>query len=777
MRLRSGWLYLCLGFLANTAVAENLEQVYQLAVQNDQLFQNATATRQASAEALPQAMAILFPNISATATTVYTATVTGPGGSATCDTTITILPPPPPQVPSCALAANDTNITAGDSVVLSWAASNVTAGTIDNGVGAVTPVSSGSKTVAPTVTTNYVATFTGPHGSTQCSVKVKVTPKYDAPTCTLYGSPTQINQGQSSTLSWTSTNATAITIDSGVGSVTPVAAGSKTVTPASTTYYTATATGPGGSVQCMTKIKVVPVPTAPSCTLSVNPTTINAGGTATVSWTTANVTGAVIDHAVGSVSVNGTTSVTATTTTTYTGTFTGPGGTVTCAGTLNVTPPPAPACTVSVSASNITPGQSVIVSWTSINATTGSITGIGNATPVSSGSTELFPSTNTTYTGTFTGPNGTVQCSSAVTVAMGPGGCTGNCGGGGFNQPNVVLLQKPAEAPLAYVSLAQIPYTGFAAGKSLTLAFWVAVGLLAAIATYFIMGAGGLRLVLGGALANATGVDYTRKSDDDEYEMSPRTSAHQDSAAYVASVAAPVMAMPVTRPAAPATDGIPEISDVIESRAHGAGVLMSPEAVAMTLELSKDRGEVLQQFGEILNKAVKTLPSEDGWIMMTSERFAELADATPKVVPMATADVTPSVESILASVMQAPAVAAQPTAVEMPMSAPADQGEVMKLAEAILGGNRDVAYAMARALETSGANATSVMTVIASSFDQLYRARRHGTTTNLTTAGMTLSDETLAKMVETFAHSMDAGYTNAFTSLKLAMAQAFEARG
>lgn len=47
-----------------TASAENLEDIYKLAIQNDQTFQNATATRQAAAEALPQAMAALFPQIS-----------------------------------------------------------------------------------------------------------------------------------------------------------------------------------------------------------------------------------------------------------------------------------------------------------------------------------------------------------------------------------------------------------------------------------------------------------------------------------------------------------------------------------------------------------------------------------------------------------------------------------------------------------------------------------------------------------------------------------------
>lgn len=59
---------------------------------------------------------------------------------------------------------------------------------------------------------------------------------------TLMASPAMINAGQTATLSWTTTNATAAQIDNGIGTVTP-AGGSVTVTPSQTTTYTITATG------------------------------------------------------------------------------------------------------------------------------------------------------------------------------------------------------------------------------------------------------------------------------------------------------------------------------------------------------------------------------------------------------------------------------------------------------------------------------------------------------------------------------------------------------
>jgi hypothetical protein len=67
-------------------------------------------------------------------------------------------------------------------------------------------------------------------------------------------SPAAILSGQSVTLSWTTSNATMVSIDNGVGSQPPSA--SVTVSPAQTTVYTLTATGPGGSVTKQTTVTV-----------------------------------------------------------------------------------------------------------------------------------------------------------------------------------------------------------------------------------------------------------------------------------------------------------------------------------------------------------------------------------------------------------------------------------------------------------------------------------------------------------------------------------------
>jgi peptidoglycan-associated lipoprotein len=85
------------------------------------------------------------------------------------------------------------------------------------------------------------------------------------PTVTLQASPTFIQKGQSSTLTWNSTNATTLTL-SGVGNVAPE--GSTQVSPTESATFTITATGPGGDAEQTVRITVgeagVPQPAAVS---------------------------------------------------------------------------------------------------------------------------------------------------------------------------------------------------------------------------------------------------------------------------------------------------------------------------------------------------------------------------------------------------------------------------------------------------------------------------------------------------------------------------------
>ncbi len=72
-------------------------------------------------------------------------------------------------------------------------------------------------------------------------------------------SPSTITAGESSTLSWSVTDATSVSIDNGVGSV--ALTGTTAVDPETTTTYTLTATNASGSVSATTIITVNPMAT------------------------------------------------------------------------------------------------------------------------------------------------------------------------------------------------------------------------------------------------------------------------------------------------------------------------------------------------------------------------------------------------------------------------------------------------------------------------------------------------------------------------------------
>ena len=92
-----------------------------------------------------------------------------------------------------------------------------------------------------------------------CKKKVAATPPAATPapalqpTVTLNASPASVNPGQTVTLSWSSTNATDLDIEPGVGKVAPQ--GSTPVNPTQSTAYTITATGAGGSATATASVE------------------------------------------------------------------------------------------------------------------------------------------------------------------------------------------------------------------------------------------------------------------------------------------------------------------------------------------------------------------------------------------------------------------------------------------------------------------------------------------------------------------------------------------
>jgi hypothetical protein len=253
-----------------------------------------------------------IPNRCPTTTTTYTLTISGPTGTITRQATVTVVPPP-----TATFAATPTSISEGDAANLTWTTTNATSVFIDNGIGTVT--ANGTVSVTPSTTTTYTLTAMGIGGSTTKQASVTVTPP--KPQVSFSASPRTIAEGERSTLSWSVRNATAISIDHGIGS--REASGSVAVSPETTTTYKLTATGPGGSLSAQVTVTVL---NAPLITFTATPSTITRGSAATLAWTVTDATFVIIDNGVGAQPPNGALAVRPTETTTYLLTASGPGG-------------------------------------------------------------------------------------------------------------------------------------------------------------------------------------------------------------------------------------------------------------------------------------------------------------------------------------------------------------------------------------------------------------------------------------------------------------------
>ena len=157
-------------------------------------------------------------------------------------------PPPTSSAPTVSISASPTSIQSGQSSTLSWSSTNATSCTASGGWSG-TKSTSGTQSISPTANTTYTLTCTGSGGSTSGSATVTVTTTSGtAPTVTFTANPASIPQGQSSTLTWSSTNATSCALSGGY-TATVGTSGSQSVTPGTgNTSYFLTCTGTGGSV-------------------------------------------------------------------------------------------------------------------------------------------------------------------------------------------------------------------------------------------------------------------------------------------------------------------------------------------------------------------------------------------------------------------------------------------------------------------------------------------------------------------------------------------------
>jgi hypothetical protein len=351
--------------------------------------------------------------VSPTTTTTYTLTATGPNGQTTQTVQVTV---GSSSAQILRFSAGPSSIPAGGQSTLSWATSGATTVSISPGVGTVS--ANGSTTISPASTTTYTLSATGTDGKTVTAAVQVTVGAVTAQILRFAASPQTIGLGGSTTLSWSTSNATTVTISPTVGTV--AANGSKSVSPTTTTSYTISATGADGkTVTAVTTVTVSGSAIPQIVTFVATPTSISPGQSTQICWQVTGATSISIAPGIGT-NLNPTacSTVTPSVTTTYTLTATNAVGQVQGNLTVNVGLVQILSFQASPVSSPVA-GAPVTLSWTTANATSVVLTGadIPAMTLPVNGSYTDNPVTNETYTLTAYGPGGqTVSVTISVFV-------------------------------------------------------------------------------------------------------------------------------------------------------------------------------------------------------------------------------------------------------------------------------------------------------------------------------------------------------------------------
>jgi hypothetical protein len=296
------------------------------------------------------------------------------------------------------------DLTPTGETTLTWYTQNATSVSIDNGIGTVEV--NGSMAITVSETTSFTITASGTLGTV--SANTTVTIGYPQPLVTFTAEPEIIPAGGSATLVWDTENVDSCMIEP--GGIDCTNAGLVEISPAETTDYILTASGPGGSIQAGVTVSI-----EPEVSIAADPMIIWPSESSTLSWTSAHVdTCNIYPGPIDCTESNGSVVVWPVNNQTYyTVVGNGPAGTVTDSVTISEVP--RASVSLNIAPEVLLPGESAILSWFTSNLDTCVIEPGAIDCSSSGGSTTVWPTENTTYTITGTNAGGSVSESVSVT--------------------------------------------------------------------------------------------------------------------------------------------------------------------------------------------------------------------------------------------------------------------------------------------------------------------------------------------------------------------------
>lgn len=326
------------------------------------------------------------------------------------------------DVPTVTLSASPLSLQPGWASTLKWSSTNASSCVASGGWSGNRSTSGTESTGGMDTNATFTLTCTGSGGSAQASVTVTVQGSGPpAPTVSLSASPSRIDSGGSSTLTWSTTNATSCTASGGWSGAKGTSGSTSTGALTASTTFTLACTGTGGTAQRSATVTVRSSTTpAPTVSLNASPTQVASGGSSTLTWSSTNATSCTASNGwSGTKATSGTASTGALTTPkTYTLSCTGTGGTAQASATVSVSAPtPAPVVTLTASPTSVSSGGTSTLTWSTSNATSCTASGGWTGARDTAGSESTAALSNaTTFTLACSGAGGTAQTSVTVTL-------------------------------------------------------------------------------------------------------------------------------------------------------------------------------------------------------------------------------------------------------------------------------------------------------------------------------------------------------------------------
>ena len=377
-------------------------------------------------------------------------------------------------------------------------------------------------------------------------------------------------------------------------------------------------------------------------------TSVRRGSNVELSWVfTGNVTSATVNQGIGLVNSGDKETVTVNNTTTYTTTISNGTESRDCDLTITATTgggggSNSPSCRYfEVSDEEVRAGEQVTLSWKTRRTeeitlyegtmrTGDELFNTDDEDIVDEGTFKVRPTEDTTYTLHLEHGSRDRTCKVEVEVD---------------DEGNVVVLSNRTQEPrVAGIALTAVPYTGFEAGPTLTIIFYILLALWGLFVTYsFVIKRDSiLGFSLVGALPRKQSViDASAEVETESEEEVNAVAAYVASATADAPANLPTGNAPVIGYAAAQTmeteemteenndSDVADVSD-LENRAHTQNALLSSDAIRYFAD-SYAPEEQFAALDAVITDAKRSYPSEDGWVVINLERMQSLMNVTEVV--------------------------------------------------------------------------------------------------------------------------------------------------